>query len=75
MPVILGRADEDEWLDPEVQEQEAVRKMLKPCPSSWLTTCEVSQLINSAKNNSPEVMEPLVMAKAVVGRMVQLFDD
>jgi putative SOS response-associated peptidase YedK len=34
MPVILGRSDEDDWLDPEVHEQEKLQRLFKPCPSS-----------------------------------------
>jgi len=37
MPVILGRSDEDAWLDPEIHEQEELQKLFKTCPSSWLT--------------------------------------
>jgi putative SOS response-associated peptidase YedK len=60
MPVILGRSDEDAWLDPEIHEQEALQALMKPCPSSWLTTCEISPLVNSPKNNTVEVLEPFV---------------
>jgi putative SOS response-associated peptidase YedK len=58
MPVILGRADEEEWLDPEVHEQSILQRMFKPCPSEWLTAIEVSPLVNSAKNNGPELLKP-----------------
>jgi putative SOS response-associated peptidase YedK len=58
MLVILDRKDEDVWLDPEVHEPELLKPILKPCPSSWLTAIEVSPLVNSAKNNSPELLEP-----------------
>ena len=58
MPVILGRADEDAWLDPEVHEREMVEKLMRPCPSSWLAAFEVSRLVNSARNDSPEVLRP-----------------
>jgi putative SOS response-associated peptidase YedK len=58
MPVILGRADEEEWLDPEVHEQSVLQRMFKPCPSEWLTAVEVSPLVNSAKNNGPDVLQP-----------------
>jgi len=64
MPVILGRSDEDAWLDPEVHEQEALQKFFKPCPSSWLTAVEISPLVNSPKNNTPAVLQPIVAAKA-----------
>ena len=33
--------------------------MLQPCPGSWLTAVEISPLVNSAKNNIPEVLEPV----------------
>src|SRR5204863_7064234 len=55
MPVILARNDEEGWLDPDFQDRESLSRILKPCPSSWLETVEVSQLVNSAKNNSPEL--------------------
>jgi putative SOS response-associated peptidase YedK len=58
MPVILGRSNEDAWLDPEHQAQQSLRDLLKPCPSAWLTAVEVSALVNSAKNNTPEVLRP-----------------
>src|SRR5262249_18783522 len=65
MPVILGRADEEEWLDPEVHEQSVLQRMFNPCPSEWLTAVEVSPLVNSAKNNSPEVLEPAGAVEAL----------
>ena len=58
MPVILSRQDENEWLDPEVHEQSRIAQLLKPCPSLWLTAIEVSPLVNSAKNNSPALLQP-----------------
>lgn len=70
MPVILDRADEDAWLDPEIHEQESLQALLKPCPSSWLKAVEVSPLLNAAKNNTPEVLEP-----ATRGQVGRLFDD
>ncbi len=59
MPVILDPKQFDEWLDPEVHEQETISATLKPCPPKWLDTTEVSTLVNSAKNNRAEVLEPL----------------
>src|SRR4030095_3264859 len=58
MPVILGRSDEDTWLDSEFHDKESLKKLFKPCPSEWLNAVEVSTLVNSAKNNSPEVLQP-----------------
>ena len=57
MPVILGASELDEWLDPEIHEQDAVQKLMKPCPAEWLTSSEVSTLVNSPKNNTEEVLK------------------
>jgi putative SOS response-associated peptidase YedK len=58
MPVILQHQDIDHWLDPEVQEPEQVRPLVRPCPSAWLAAHEVSRLVNSVKNKSPDVALP-----------------
>ena len=56
MPVILGRDQIVTWLDPEVHDRDTLQKLLQPCPDSWLTSEEVSTLVNSPQNNSPEVL-------------------
>jgi len=58
MPVILGRSDETTWLDSEIHEPGVLKNLLKPCPSEWLDSAEVSSLVNSPKNNTPEVLRP-----------------
>jgi putative SOS response-associated peptidase YedK len=58
MPVILDRSHEAAWLDPTVHERAVLEKMLRPCPASWLDAVEVSTLVNSPKNNTPEVLRP-----------------
>ena len=63
MPVILGRSDEDAWLDPENQKQEQLQALLKACPSSWLSAVKVSSLVNSPRNNTTEVLQPVVVAE------------
>ena len=75
MPVILGRSDEEGWLDPNIHDQEALNKLLKPCPSSWLAAVEVSTLVNSTRNNSPDVLKPFVEAGAVSGLTPRLFEE
>lgn len=76
MPVILGRDEEDEWLDPEIHEQEPLTRMMKPCPSEWLTALEVSTLVNSPKNNSPEILVPASAAPAAKQPLMRsLFDE
>jgi putative SOS response-associated peptidase YedK len=58
MPVVLSQRDEDEWLDPEVHSPERLQRILKRPPSEILTAVEVSPLVNSAKNNSPDLLDP-----------------
>ncbi len=74
MPLILGRSEEDAWLDPEIHHQETLQKLFKPCPSSWLTAVEISPLVNSPKNNTPAVLQPIVAAKTSNERVLRLFD-
>src|SRR5262245_33476022 len=59
MPVILHQADEDAWLDPEFNDRESLQTILKPSPSTLLDTAEVSSLVNSPKNNSPDLLRPI----------------
>jgi putative SOS response-associated peptidase YedK len=58
MPVILSRSDEQSWLDPENNDRETLKSMLRPCASSQLDVREVSTLVNSPKNNSPALLDP-----------------
>jgi len=64
MPVILDRDDEEEWLDPRVHEPDAIRALLRPCPSAWLKAAELSTLVNSSKNDSPALLEPVDSSSA-----------
>jgi putative SOS response-associated peptidase YedK len=58
MPVILDDAVLDDWLSPEIHERRDLEEFMKPCPDEWLSSVEVSPLVNSTKNNSPEVLIP-----------------
>jgi putative SOS response-associated peptidase YedK len=75
MPVILGRADEDEWLDPEVHEHDTLRQLMKPCPSKWLAATEISTLVNSTRNNTPDVLTETVPDKSAKHSKLPLFPD
>jgi putative SOS response-associated peptidase YedK len=59
MPVILRMSTQDAWLDPDLSEPGELKALLQPCPDSWLETVEVSRLVNSTKNNSPELLAPV----------------
>jgi putative SOS response-associated peptidase YedK len=72
MPVILAASDEDTWLDPAVYNRGDLQKLLKACPDEWLAAVEISTLVNSPKNNTPDIWQ----LPAAVGRLRRrLFDD
>jgi putative SOS response-associated peptidase YedK len=58
MPVILPRAAEAAWLDPEL-DPAAVDALLVPYPAEEMHAAEASMLVNSAKNDGPELLDPL----------------
>jgi putative SOS response-associated peptidase YedK len=56
MPVILPPELESAWLDPEVTEPSAVRSLLCQYPAEKMKAHPVSNLVNSPRNNSPELI-------------------
>ncbi|HEX8001135.1 MAG TPA: SOS response-associated peptidase [Mycobacteriales bacterium] len=54
MPVVLGPAAWDEWLDPA---QDDVQGLLVPCEG--FDAYPVSPLVNSVRNDGPSLLEPL----------------
>ena len=62
MPVILSPEEEDDWLNPKLVEETKIAKFLRPCPSQTLRAYEVSTLVNSPRNNRPEILEPILMS-------------
>ena len=59
MPVILPRESEASWLDPEEQDTTMLSELLLPYDSDRMEAYEVSTLVNSPRNNFPEVIEPV----------------
>src|SRR5262245_41363857 len=59
MPVILAEETHAEWLDPENKRTDALQAFLKPFPSEEMRAYPVRTLVNSAKNEGPELIEPL----------------
>ncbi|MXZ86090.1 MAG: SOS response-associated peptidase [Acidimicrobiia bacterium] len=59
MPVILAEEAEDTWLDTALDDSDALTQLLEPYPDNALEAYEVSRLVNSASNDTPEVTEPL----------------
>ena len=54
MPVILPFEAEEMWLNPEIRNQETLLSLLKPFPAGSMDSYQVSELVNSAKNDLPE---------------------
>ena len=59
MPVILPREAEALWLDPEEQDTAALSELLLPHDSDQMEVYEVSTLVNSPRNDSPELIAPV----------------
>jgi putative SOS response-associated peptidase YedK len=59
MPAVLPADAWDRWLDPDNADTEGLRDLLGPAPDGTLTHHPVSSLVNSVKNNVPELIEPL----------------
>ena len=59
MPVILHREMEEFWLDRDVQDSAALEDVLNPYPSGLMRAYQVSTLVNSPRNNGPQVVAPL----------------
>ena len=58
MPMTIGRADWSTWLDP-AHGPDEVAALLTPAVSTRLDAYPVSTLVNSVRNNGPELIEPM----------------
>jgi putative SOS response-associated peptidase YedK len=54
MPVILSRADYDNWLDPAVTDPARVADLLKPLDARLMRSYPVSARVNRPENDDPE---------------------
>ncbi len=59
MPVVLPRQMEPLWLDPAIEDPDMLASVLVPYPDEAMEIYEVSDLVNSAANDGPEVIEPV----------------
>lgn len=59
MPVILKREDYDTWLDPNNQDTTMLKSMLRPYPADEMVKYVISPLVNSPKNEVPEILQPM----------------
>ncbi len=57
MPVILTHDHEKEWLNPLNTDPDDLKNLLLPYDADDMEAYEVSPLVNSPKNNSPELLD------------------
>lgn len=58
MPVILDTKDYARWLDPGYYSRDGLQSLLVPFPAERMQTYPVSRLVNSPKNDGPELIVP-----------------
>ena len=59
MPVILNPDREDDWLNPDNQDPEFLRTLLKPYPANQMESYPVSTDVNTVANNDGRLIEPI----------------
>jgi putative SOS response-associated peptidase YedK len=57
MPVIIDPPDYEQWLDPEIQQADALNLLLRPYPADAMITYPVSKRVNSPANNDSHCIE------------------
>ena len=58
-PVILPPAFRDHWLDPTLTSKDDVNALLASIPEPHLNAYEVSTKVNSPRNNTPDLLNPV----------------
>ncbi len=58
MPAILTPANEEDWLNPDIDADKAI-KMLKPYPKKEMVSYPISTLINKPSNDLEDVIRPI----------------
>jgi putative SOS response-associated peptidase YedK len=59
MPVILRAEDEEQWLDASRTASAKARSLLRPYPEELMDAHDVSPIVNSAKYDGPECIQPV----------------
>ncbi|WP_337587541.1 SOS response-associated peptidase family protein [Crystallibacter crystallopoietes] len=58
-PVIIPEDWHEDWLDAKTTDKNTVRELLDALPEPHLLPYEVSDRVNSVRNNGPELIEPV----------------
>jgi putative SOS response-associated peptidase YedK len=64
MPVVIPPASWAEWLDPAPRDPGELRALLEPRDDVTLAAYPVSSLVNSVRNNGPELIAPVDLVPA-----------
>ncbi len=59
MPVLLDRDAQSTWLNPDVDDPKLLKTLLRPAPEALLHAFPVSRVVNSARNDVPECVQPI----------------
>jgi putative SOS response-associated peptidase YedK len=59
MPVILDEAGADDWMNLREPHPLSLKRLLAPAPDNLLVIRPASPLVNSVKNEGPELLEDL----------------
>lgn len=57
MPLILERKDEEDWLNPALNEQQ-IKRLLVPFPEEKMEMYRISKAINNPQNDDPRIIQP-----------------
>ena len=57
MPVVLDEAGADDWMNPREPDPRSLKRLLVPAPQDFLAMRPASPLVNSVKNEGPELLE------------------
>ena len=68
MPVILQREAEDLWLAPGQVQANALKALLVPYPAASMEAYEVSALVNSPNNDTPDVIARTALGQGYLDR-------
>jgi len=59
MPAILGRDEEELWLNPDETESDRLLPLLKPYPAEMMQARPVSRAVNNVRNDTSTLLQPV----------------
>lgn len=64
MPAIVDERDYEKWLDPKLEDADALKEVLRPAPPEQMTAHPVSSRVNSPANDDAECAKPVTPGPA-----------